>query len=72
MTTLQLANIIYPIFAVLGMLLLAHRKQSAFIILTIVDVLLFYIGYNSGQQGISTMAIMYLIMNAYGYKQWGK
>lgn len=72
MTMLALANIIYPILALCAMVLVAHKKKSAFIIFLFVEVLMLYIGTESGQYGVAFMAVLYFFANIYTYMQWAK
>ena len=69
---LLLANILYPIIALIAMLMLAHKVKEAFILFLVVEVLMLYIGYESKQYGVLVMAIIYFFANIYSYKQWSK
>jgi len=69
---LLIANMLYPVLALISMILLAHRRREGFLLLLVVEVLMFYIGMCSGQMGISTMAVIYCFTNIYSYKKWSK
>lgn len=69
---LTIANILYPLLATLAILMVAHKKREAFIIFLVVEVLMFYIGYESKQWGISAMAVIYFFSNIYAYILWRK
>lgn len=69
---ITIANCTYPVLAMIGMILLAHRKKSAFVVFLFVEILMFYIGAISGQWGIAVMAVMYFITNIYSYCKWAQ
>ncbi len=69
---ITIANIIYPILALLAMLMLVHKKKSAFLVFLFVEIIMIYIGVASGQYGIAIMAVIYFFTNIYGYNQWSK
>jgi nicotinamide riboside transporter PnuC len=65
-------NILYPILALIAMIMLAHKIKAAFIIFLFVEILMVYIGVTSGQYGIAVMAVMYFFTNIYAYRKWSK
>lgn len=65
-------NIITMITAPLATLLLAYKRKEGFLVFVIVEVCYVYIGVNTGQFGIIGVAILYFIMNCYGYYKWVK
>lgn len=66
-------NIISFIGAFAGILCLAHKKSIGFLIFTVVvEPCVGTIGYVSGNYGLTASAIMYIIVNIYGYKKWRK
>jgi len=71
MTLLLSLNILYPILALIAMIMLAHKMKTAFIIFLFVEVIMLYIGTVSGQYGISVMAVLYFFANIYSYYKWG-
>lgn len=72
MTLLALANIAYPLLALCAMVLVAHKKKSAFIIFLFVEVIMLYIGIVSEQYGVALMAVLYFFANIYTYIKWAK
>jgi len=69
---LIIANMLYPVIALISMILLAHKKREGFILLLVVEILMFYIGYSSKQYGVAAMAVIYCFTNVYSYKKWSK
>jgi len=72
MNLLLVVNILVAICSVLGILLLAHKKKSGFIIFFIVEACMFYIGLETKQYGILSMSVTYFFSNIYAYYCWSK
>lgn len=72
MTFLTLVNILLVISAIIGMYLVAHKDKRGFVIFTIVEASMGYIGMSTRQYGLTIAAIIYFMMNCYSYAKWSK
>lgn len=70
MNSINIANVLYPMFAMIAMYLVAHKDKRAFIVFLIVEVIMVYIGVVSGQFGVTIMAVVYFFANIYAYRKW--
>lgn len=72
MSLLYIANILSSIGALIGIMLLAHKRKLGFVVFFGVEACMFYIGLMSGQYGVLAMSIIYFFSNIYAYYQWTK
>ena len=71
--TLQLiANITVVVSNFIGLVLITKKERSGFLVFFIAEVSLAYLGAISLNYGLIALAIVYIIMNIYGYIEWGK
>lgn len=69
---LQLVNLLAAIGSLVGIILLAHKRKTGFIVFFGVEVCMFYIGLISSQYGVLAMSIIYFFSNIYAYCQWSR
>ena len=69
---LVVVNILIPLLSLIGILCLAHKYKTGFVIFLVVEFCMMYIGYTSMQYGIIAQAIVYFFSNIYAYWQWSR
>jgi len=67
---LEVVNIAVSVGSFVGMVCIANKIKSGFIVFFFVDLGLSYIGYISGQYGVIAMAVLYFLANCYAYYKW--
>jgi len=67
---LLFTNILLVVSALIGMYCIAHQRKVGFVIFTLVEFSMFYIGWATGNYGLCIAASLYLVMNIYSYMQW--
>jgi len=72
MTVMLIMNILLVVAAVSGMYFIAHQRKVGFIIFTVVEVSMAYIGWATRNYGLVIAPIFYFCMNVYSYIQWSK
>ena len=72
MDLLHVCNYVSAIGAVIGMLLIAHKRKIGFVVFVFVEISMIYIGYCTKQYGIIVMSIFYFMANIYAWYQWSK
>jgi nicotinamide riboside transporter PnuC len=65
-------NIVAAVGSLIGILCLAHKIKTGFIVFFIVELCMFYIGMDTKQYGVVAMSIIYFFSNIYAYYQWSK
>lgn len=69
---LFIMNIILVISALIGMYLISNVDKRGFVVFTLVEFSMGYIGWATRNYGLVIAAFMYLCMNVYSWFKWSK
>lgn len=70
MTFLTIVNTLLVTSAVIGMRMIANKDKRGFVVFTVVEASMGYIGIATGQLGLTIAACIYFCMNCYSWLKW--